>query len=82
MTGGSGGGRPGIRPLPARLRRQLRAELRELRARLGVPALIVSHDPEDVTALADEVFVLDGGIVQRRLRTDDADLRAALEPAR
>ncbi|RTL23570.1 MAG: ATP-binding cassette domain-containing protein [Burkholderiales bacterium] len=64
------------------LRRQLRAELRELRARLGIPALIVSHDPEDVTALADEVFVLDGGSVQRRLRTDDADLRAALEPAR
>lgn len=61
------------------LRRQLRAELRALRRRLGIPAVIVSHDPEDVMALADEVFLLDGGGVQRRLRADDPGLRAALE---
>ncbi len=61
------------------LRRQLREELRTLRQRLGIPALIVSHDPEDVVALADEVFVLDGGRVQRRLATDTPDLRAELE---
>ena len=60
------------------LRRQLRAELRALRQRLGIPAVIVSHDPEDVRALADEVFVLDGGRVQRRLRVDDPGLDAAL----
>jgi len=63
------------------LRRQLRTELRELRQRLGIPALIVSHDPEDVVALADEVFLLDGGGMQGRLRADDPDLRAALERA-
>ena len=63
------------------LRRQLRAELRTLRQRLGIPAVIVSHDPEDVMALADEVFLLDGGGVQRRLRTDDPGLRDALESA-
>jgi molybdate transport system ATP-binding protein len=63
------------------LRRQLRAELRELRQRLGIPAVIVSHDPEDVRVLADEVFVLDGGGLQRRLRTDDPGLDAALELA-
>ena len=61
------------------LRRQLREELRELRRRLGIPALIVSHDPEDVKALADEVFVLDGGSLQRRLRAGDPGLAAALE---
>ncbi|MCY4755051.1 ATP-binding cassette domain-containing protein [Pelomonas aquatica] len=61
------------------LRRELRAELRELRRRLGIPAVIVSHDPEDVMALADEVFLLDGGGVRQRLRADDPDLRAALE---
>lgn len=61
------------------LRRQLRAELRELRQRLGIPAVIVSHDPEDVMALADEVFMLDGGGVQKRLRADDPSLRQALE---
>jgi molybdate transport system ATP-binding protein len=63
------------------LRRQLRAELRELRQRLGIPAVIVSHDPEDVRVLADEVFVLDGGGLQRRLLTDDPGLDAALELA-
>ena len=61
------------------LRRQLRTELRDLRQRLGIPAVIVSHDPEDVMALADEVFLLDGGGVQDRLRRDDPGLRAALE---
>jgi molybdate transport system ATP-binding protein len=63
------------------LRRQLRAELRTLRQRLGIPALLVSHDPEDVTTLADEVLLLDGGGVQARLRADDPGLRAALEAA-
>lgn len=61
------------------LRRQLREELRTLRQRLGIPALIVSHDPDDVVALADEVFVLDGGGVQRRLLASDPGLREALE---
>ena len=61
------------------LRRQLREELRTLRQRLGIPALIVSHDPDDVLALADEVFVLDGGGVQRRLLASDPGLRAELE---
>jgi molybdate transport system ATP-binding protein len=61
------------------LRRELRAELRQLRQRLGISAVIVSHDPEDVIALADEVFLLDGGGVQGRLKTDDPGLRAALE---
>ena len=63
------------------LRRQLRTELRELRQRLAIPAIIVSHDPEDVMALADEVFLLDGGAVQRRLKASDPGLRAALEAA-
>ena len=63
------------------LRRQLRSELKQLRERLGIPAVIVSHDPEDVIALADEVFLLDGGGVQGRLRAGDPGLRDALERA-
>ncbi|CAM3639114.1 ABC transporter ATP-binding protein [Roseateles saccharophilus] len=61
------------------LRRELRAELRDLQRRLGIPAVIVSHDPDDVMALADEVFMLDGGGLQQSLRAGDPDLRAALE---
>ncbi|MCE4540342.1 ATP-binding cassette domain-containing protein [Pelomonas sp. P7] len=61
------------------LRRELRDDLRELRRRLGIPAVIVSHDPDDVMALADEVFLLEGGQLRQRLRADDPGLRAALE---
>lgn len=67
--------------LHATLRRELRTELRALRQRLGIPAIIVSHDPDDVLALADEVLMLDGGRVRHRHRVDDPDLRAALERA-
>jgi len=63
------------------LRRQLRSELRELRQRLGIPAVIVSHDPEDVRALADEVLLLDGGGVRGRLQAGDPGLREALDGA-
>ncbi len=63
------------------LRRQLRAELRELRQRLAIPTLLVSHDPEDVVALADEVLLMDGGGVQAQMRADDPGLRASLEAA-
>ncbi|HEV6967589.1 ABC transporter ATP-binding protein [Roseateles sp.] len=61
------------------LRRELRDDLRELRQRLGIPAVIVSHDPDDVMALADEVFLLEGGQLRQRLRANDPGLRAALE---
>lgn len=54
------------------LRRQLREELAALRARVGVPMLIVSHDAEDLLALADEAWQIDEGRVQRRV-----DLRTA-----
>lgn len=61
------------------LRRRLRAELRETQQRLGLPTVLVSHDPEDVMALADEVFLIEGGRVQARYRADDPALPAALE---
>ena len=61
------------------LRRQLRDELRALQQRLAIPVILVSHDPEDVLALADEVFLLDGGVVQGRHHADDPGLREALE---
>lgn len=65
--------------LHSSLRRQLREELRSVRQRLGIPAVLVSHDPDDVLALADEVFILEGGTVQRRLLASDPRLRDTLE---
>jgi len=45
------------------LRRQLRAELRELQAHLRIPTLLISHDDDDVQALGDEVVHLQAGRV-------------------
>lgn len=46
------------------LRRKLREELAELQARLTVPTVLITHDPQDVRLLADTVFELvDGSVV-------------------
>ncbi|MDM4768505.1 ATP-binding cassette domain-containing protein [Pelomonas sp. SE-A7] len=45
------------------LRRSLRAELAELQAQLKIPLLLITHDEDDVKALADQVVTLDQGRV-------------------
>jgi len=48
------------------LRDTLRRELAEVRQRWGIPALMITHDVEDVLALADVAFVYrDGQVVQQ-----------------
>lgn len=47
--------------LDAPLRRRLRAELAALLAEVEVPLLMVTHDPDDVSALADRVIEIDDG---------------------
>ena len=49
--------------LDAPLRQRLRLELAELIGPVGIPLLIVSHDPGDVVTLADEVVLLEAGRV-------------------
>lgn len=44
----------------------LRALAREHLARLGVPAVVVTHDPGDLTALANRVLVLEDGRVTQQ----------------
>lgn len=52
--------------LDMQLRTRVRAELRSLLSRLGVPTIVVSHDPLDAVGLGDEVVVLEHGrLVQR-----------------
>jgi molybdate transport system ATP-binding protein len=53
------------------LKRQLREELRAVCQRLAIPAVMVSHDLDDVRALADEAWLIDGGRVQRRVAAAD-----------
>jgi molybdate transport system ATP-binding protein len=59
--------------LHPRLRRQLREELRSVCARYAIPVLMVTHDVDDVLALADLAFLIDEGRVQR-----EVDLRRGL----
>jgi molybdate transport system ATP-binding protein len=43
------------------LRVKLRAELRELQARLALPILLITHDEADVEAFADEIVRVEAG---------------------
>ena len=47
--------------LDAPLRKRLRRELAEMLDRVQVPALLVTHDPQDVEALAQELICIDNG---------------------
>ncbi|MNJ76452.1 hypothetical protein D3C77_737350 [compost metagenome] len=44
----------------------MRQELSALQRQLDVPMLLITHDPADVDALADEVFEVRDGKVGRR----------------
>jgi molybdate transport system ATP-binding protein len=51
--------------LDAQLRGKMRSELNALQRQLDVPMLLITHDPADVDALADEVFEVREGKVRR-----------------
>lgn len=50
--------------LDARRARRALAHIREVRRRLGVPSLVVTHRQDEALALADEVLLLDEGTVR------------------
>ncbi|MNT91811.1 Spermidine/putrescine import ATP-binding protein PotA [compost metagenome] len=52
--------------LDSQLRGKMRQELNTLQRQLDVPMLLITHDPADVDALADEVFEVRDGKVRRR----------------
>jgi len=43
------------------LRQRMRAELDALQRRLGIPMLLITHDPEDVRAFGDHVLRMENG---------------------
>ena len=57
------------------LRQQLRLELAAVRARWAIPAVLITHDVEDVLALADSAFVMDSGRVLREVDLHHAQSR-------
>jgi iron(III) transport system ATP-binding protein len=52
--------------LDAKLRSEMRIELRELQRRLGVTSLYVTHDLEEALAMSDQIVVMRTGIVEQR----------------
>lgn len=58
-------------------RRALAGTIAELRTRLGMPVILVSHDIEDVAALADRIAVLDGGRIAQEGPTAEVIARPA-----
>jgi iron(III) transport system ATP-binding protein len=51
--------------LDARLRVDMRSELRRLQRKLGLTAIYVTHDQEEANAIADRIAVLDQGRIQQ-----------------
>ncbi|MFS2054465.1 ABC transporter ATP-binding protein, partial [Variovorax sp. CT11-76] len=57
------------------LRAELREELAEVRRAWGIPVLMITHDIEDVLALADVAFVYKDGQVVREIDLHTAESR-------
>lgn len=47
--------------LDAKLREEMRGEIRQLQRRLGIAAVYVTHDREEALSMSDRVIVMDGG---------------------
>jgi molybdate transport system ATP-binding protein len=57
------------------LRSELRNELAQVRRQWGIPVLMITHDIDDVLALADVAFVYDNGQVVREIDLHNAQSR-------
>ncbi|WP_420548112.1 sn-glycerol-3-phosphate ABC transporter ATP-binding protein UgpC [Curvivirga sp.] len=51
--------------LDAKLRNQMRIEIKKLQRRLGVTSIYVTHDQVEAMTLADRIVVLNGGVVEQ-----------------
>jgi iron(III) transport system ATP-binding protein len=51
--------------LDAKLRAEMRVELRELQRRLEITSLYVTHDQEEALAISDRVIVMNGGKIEQ-----------------
>ena len=51
--------------LDARIRVELRSEIRAVQSRLGITAIHVTHDREEAMVMADRIVVLNGGCIEQ-----------------
>ena len=52
--------------LDARLRRQMREEIRELQQRLGLTVVYVTHDQQEAMAVSDHIIVMNAGRIEQQ----------------
>jgi len=51
--------------LDAKLRAEMRVELRELQRRIDVTSIYVTHDQEEALAISDRIIVMNGGLIEQ-----------------
>ena len=51
--------------LDAKMRVQVRRELKELQRRLGITAIVVTHDQEEANSISDRIAVMNDGVIQQ-----------------
>ena len=59
--------------LDALLRAKMRQELLKVQEHFSIPVILITHDPEDVAALARTVVVYDAGRIRRVMPLADED---------
>jgi molybdate transport system ATP-binding protein len=64
--------------LDALLRAKMRQELLKVQERFDIPVILITHDPEDVAALAQTVVVYDAGRIRQIMPFADEDKPRAL----
>jgi iron(III) transport system ATP-binding protein len=52
--------------LDAKLREQMRVEIRELQQRIGITSVYVTHDQVEAMSISDEVVIMNAGAVEQR----------------
>ena len=57
--------------LDARLREEMRFELRDMQARLGVTSIFVTHDQAEAMTLSDRIVVMNSGRIEQDGRPED-----------
>jgi molybdate transport system ATP-binding protein len=63
--------------LDALLRAKMRQELLKVQERFNLPVILITHDPEDVAALAQIVVVYDAGRIRQVMALQDEDKQQA-----
>jgi iron(III) transport system ATP-binding protein len=51
--------------LDARVRAEMRLEIRDVQRRLGIPTIMVTHDQEEALTMADKVVCMNGGRIEQ-----------------